>query len=168
MKENEMKIYGTVFKCNTGGSCFFRMFDNNGRYVCTSEEPTNCKDCHVLSSTPKDLLTVGRVVELRDGTMGFVLPDRIISENTWFDLKHYREDALYNHIRPSCVEQYDIVEIFDCPIKNKLSWNFGCYDKYGLVSVWKREEKSPEQIEKEAIQIEMEKLAQRLKQLEVK
>lgn len=114
--------------------------------------------------SPKDLLTVGRVVELRDGIKGFVLPDRIIAKDGWINLKNYDENC-----NDSTNSEYDIVEIYDAPINNRgEAWNLRSSDKECLNLVWKREEKSKEQIEKEAIQIEMEKLAKRLSELEVK
>lgn len=113
--------------------------------------------------TPKDLLMVGRVVELRNGTMGFVLPDRIVSKDGWYDINDYDVDC-----KDKNYPNLNIVEIYDCPILGNRAWNFGAENKKSLVSVWKREEKSPQQIEKEAIRSEMEKLAKRLEELEVK
>lgn len=117
--------------------------------------------------TPKDLLTVGRVVELRDGTMGIFINNKLILKDGWFNLSNYDENLNRNGWK-----EKDVVEIYDDTFDGVGydSWNFRCGNskKLKLVSVWQRESKSPQQLEKEAIQIEMEKLAKRLKELEVK
>lgn len=113
--------------------------------------------------TPKDLLTVGRVVECRNGQLAFVLPDRLVFKDGWENLENFDSD-----LNNKNEDDYSIVKIYDCPIIEKKAWSFGAKSKEGLVQVWQRESKSPQQIEKEAIQLEMEKLAKRLSELEVK
>lgn len=148
-------INGRLIWDNGSESSKFKNIDDLN-YLCSSV-------FEIYNPTLKDLLTVGRVVELRDGTMGFVLPDRIITKDGWYDINDYDvncKDKNYPNL--------NIVEIYDCPISSSRAWNFGAENKKSLISVWKREEKSQAQIEKDAIRSEMEKLAKRLEELEVK
>lgn len=117
----------------------------------------------------EEFLIVGRVIELRNGWMGFVLPDRIITENGWHNISDYTDDLKDCDVDD---DEFDIMEIFDAPIIGGSSWNFGCSGKIGysdlLPSVWKRIEKTSQQIEIEYIESQMRKLADELNKLKGK
>ena len=130
----------------------------------------------MLAISPKkslktELLTVGRVVETRDGYLGYVLPDRIIYSDCHSSLKSYDDDL--KNIED---EDSDIIEVYDAPLledeKYKhysrafslktttvgdLKWNIS---SGLLISVWKRDE-IPHEVQELQYQIE-----QKQKQIE--
>ena len=83
----------------------------------------------------RDLLEVGRVVETRDGCIGFVSKDKIIYKSGWDDLKLFNTELKCETFKNS-----DIVRVYDSPIVNDLSWNFGSSGKDLLNLVWERKE----------------------------
>ena len=117
-----------------------------------------------------ELLTVGRVVETRDGCFGYVLQDRIIYSDCHSSLKCYDDDL--KNIED---EDSEIIEVYDAPliedekyqhysrafslstIVSDLKWSIssGC-----LVLVWKRDE-IPHEVQELQYQIE-----QKQKQIE--
>lgn len=80
----------------------------------------------------RDLLQVGRVVELKNGDMGFVLPDRIIFKDGWGNLE--------NHLASKDSDGLSIFAIYDNPIKNASAWSFYHSGKKYLELVWERKE----------------------------
>ena len=83
----------------------------------------------------RDLLEIGRVVEARDGYMGFVLKDKIIYSIGWNDLK-----SLNTELKCETFKNMDVVRVYDSPIVNGLSWSFSALNKDLLNLVWERKE----------------------------
>lgn len=83
----------------------------------------------------RDLLEIGRVVETRDGCMGFVLEGKIIYDDGWDNLDIFRNDLTCENTKDG-----DIIKIYDCPIIDRRSWNFANNDKSLLNLVWERKE----------------------------
>ena len=94
-----------------------------------------CDVVEFKSEGLKRLLKVGRVVELRDGTMGFLLEDRIVCEDGWCSLTRFDENLKYEF-----GEIGDIMNIYDSPIVGNNAWNFGSETKMFLDMVWERKE----------------------------
>lgn len=114
----------------------------------------------------KDDLKTGMVIKYRGGSvesdkygrLALVVGDHLVQANEYDDLGRYTDDLL-------CNGTLDIVEVFDVV---NLSTGLSCIFSWKLKSIWKREEKSPEQIEIENIQLEMDKLNRRLGELKGK
>lgn len=91
----------------------------------------------------RDLLEVGRVVETRDGNMGFVLKDRIICKDGWYTLIRFDEE-----LKHEFDENGDIVVVYDSPIIVGTAWNFESENKILLRPVWERKEFELSDVEK--------------------
>lgn len=102
-----------------------------------------------LSNFTKDDLKDGQVVELENGEMCFVLPDRLICKDGWYDLNSY-DEQLKTKIMGAL---FDIVKVYESPILvGQRAWNFGSNDKNLLDLIWERDSK------KEKLQLEMQEL----------
>lgn len=86
-----------------------------------------------LKEDLRSLLQVGRVVETRDGEMGFLLEDRILYSKGWDDLRRFDENLKHEFVKGA-----DIVAIYNCPITNGYAWHLGSEFKMFLDVVWKR------------------------------
>lgn len=94
-----------------------------------------CDVVEFKSEGLKRLLKVGRVVETRDGEMGFLLEDRILYSKGWDDLRRFDEN-----LEHKVAKDADIVAIYNCPITNGYAWCFGSEIKMFLETVWRRKE----------------------------
>ena len=102
-----------------------------------NEEPT---EISVLLNKPttedlRGLLKVGRVVETRDGEMGFLLEDRILYSEGWDELRRFDEDLKHEFDKDA-----DIMTVYNCPITNGYAWHFGSEVKMFLDTIWRRKE----------------------------
>lgn len=142
-----------------------RLFFDNGdkSLVYTSIDffNLNCssKIAPYIPTLKEKYLQVGNVVKLRNNKKGFVLPDRLIFKDCWGILDRYDENLIHT---PN--NEYDVVEVFENPIRNiydqSFAWNFEVGSNHFLVPIWKREEKSAQQLEIERIESEMRKLSE--------
>lgn len=106
----------------------------------------------------KSDLKNGMVVLLRENSDRYlVLNDRIVGDDGWMDFDSYDNDLLEIEAKDS---DFDVVEVFEVTALWDLS-----IQKWELKSIWKREEKSPAQLEIEQIQKQVDELNARLETL---
>jgi hypothetical protein len=106
---------------------------------------------------PKDILTIGRIVKHRNGKMGFVLKESIIYNERMGFVSEYFENL--EHV----IDEWSIIEIYEYTVTSHFKTDGNVGDLGDLV--WKREEKTAQQIEIERIENKMRKLADDLKNL---
>lgn len=88
----------------------------------------------------RELLEVGRVVELVDGEKYYVLTDRLIGCDGWMKLSDYSRNL-------ECTGYdvgFNVAKIFNAPMDEYGCWNFGMNedeDGDGLELIWERPEK---------------------------
>ena len=121
--------------------------------------------------TKADLKT-GMIIEFMNGEISQVLLNTpngdIVTGDNWFPLKSYTDEDLFELMDMDGVR----VKFVYLPVHNKgfslkeAKLNNLSQCEYEVV--WKRKEKSAEQIEIESIQAEMDKLSQRLSELKGK
>lgn len=111
-------------------------------------------------SLKTELLTVGRVVECRDGALGFVLPDRIIYDTQFDAIETFTSDLLN-----SMDSSGDIMKVFDAPLLKEgnyihRSFYLDAFDtvedfveKGLLIPIWERDE-IPVEVQELMCQIE--------------
>lgn len=152
------KVYEFV-----GGSIIF----DNG-FVDNFESITHFEDVNPTwegiltpyNPQPKDLLQMGVIAKLKNGKMGFVLKENIIYKTSLTALEAFNNDLTCN--TPHC-HIWDISEIYE-------STQHSCFESNGDIShlgklLWKREEKTPQQIELEEIEKKQRELAEEQKKL---
>lgn len=83
----------------------------------------------------RNLLKVGRVVETRDGNRGFVLGDKLIYSDGWYNLDIFNSDLTCEN-----TEDGDIMRVYDCPVIDRCSWHFASAREDLLQLVWERKE----------------------------
>lgn len=115
---------------------------------------TVIKSCN---AQPKDLLQMGRIVKHKNDAWGFVLKESILYPHGLNLISIFDDNLATNGGR------YDIVEIYEAT-------EMSCFDVCEKVKnigklLWKREEKTPQQIEIEEIEKKQRELAEKQKKL---
>lgn len=122
---------------------------------------------YTIEQLAKADLKDGMVVKYRGGStfsesyggLRVVLNSACVSADSFSVLRNVSEDLLYPD------ECFSIDEVFEVV---KIKGGLDRIENWTLKSIWKREEKSTEQIEIASIQAEMDKLSQRLQDLKGK
>lgn len=114
---------------------------NNGRH---SPSYKTLEDFHIINRDEYKIeeytdnlwdkyCKVGNVVEFTDGSMWFILPDKLISKDGWSNIKKYNKHTL-KHVNGV---KYDIVKVYESPVVGSFSWNFMSEgDTSHLIKIW--------------------------------
>ena len=101
----------------------------------------------------RGLLEVGSVVELRNGIIGILLDNKIITQNGWVNLSN---DWYSNDLKSKRGNErrgWDVAKIYDCPTINDSTWNFANDDRSLLKLVWERKEFNVSEDEKPVLKL---------------
>lgn len=80
----------------------------------------------------RKLLQVGRVIQNADGKFGIILPNRIIYQKDWSELKY---DNGLRHTEFGC-SLLDIVAVYEAPVAFGVAWHFDTEGTRLLEKVW--------------------------------
>lgn len=108
----------------------------------------------------KDQLKTGMVMVFKDGSSGMVLLDTAIGDicagSGWFQLKHLNDDELFGNENASDIHKVSEVKLpksaFDYTKATR-----GLY--FSSKTIWKRQEKSPQQIRLEELVVKQREIA---------
>lgn len=159
-----------------GSSCDYFWTNNNtvtlDEYTYLTKQQFKEKIGMTQKQFTKADLKTGMIIEFMSGEIAQVLLNTkngdIVTGDTWFPLISYTDEDLFE-----LTDHYQVrIKAVYLPKNNKaFSLSEAKRDnlsQYEYKVVWKREEKSAEQIEIESIQAEMDKLSQRLSELKGK
>lgn len=132
--------YTILGNCQCYGDKVFYCISKNRCYGVGFDSKEDCRIIEFKSQKEesmedlRELLKFGRVVELRDGCMGFLLEDRVIFQNAWVNLKQFDENLEHKRGRDG-----DIVAIYNSPIIEDIAWSFKSENKDNLNVIWEKE-----------------------------
>lgn len=88
----------------------------------------------------RGLLEVGRVAELRNGEIGIILENKIMTQTGWVNLSNDWYSSDLKSRRGVERRGWDVVKIYDCPTINDSTWNLANDDRSLLKLVWERKD----------------------------